>query len=66
MPSVVGESICLSTAAFHMKLMEDAVRDRRKNDACHENNNQAAVKRIQARKELATKTDRRIQWPHAP
>jgi len=51
-------------AAFHVKPVENAMRDGRQNDARDYDNSQAAVKRVQARKELAAKGNRCIHRPH--
>lgn len=55
---------CL-VAALHVKPVEDAMCDRRENDAGDENNRQATVKRIQTGKELAAKGDRCIHGTHS-
>jgi len=49
-----------------VKPVEDAVCDRRENDASDEDNRQAAVKRIQARKELAAKVTGVFTGPIPP
>jgi len=52
-------------AALHVEPVEDAMCDRRENDASGEDHSQAAVKRIHACKELAVKGDRCIHRAHA-
>lgn len=54
-----------STAALHVKSVQNSMCDRRENDTCDKDNDQATVKCIQAGKELAAKGDRCIHRAHA-